>query len=474
MPFLSRALSLNPGGLAAEDGERVWSYGDLSREAEGIARRLRTIGVEPGHVVSLAGRVDGSLLAALHGIWKAGGTVAPTNDRWTKDERTRALAVLKPRLFLAGEGRGGRSEAGPGLPGLEAFRLGASGEPSLPSLRDLDPSPGPLPGLPLDADAAHLLTSGTSGQPRVVRITVQNLLASAEGSRDRLDLRPSDRWLGSLSLSHVGGMALATRASVVGSALVLRGSFSVASFLVLLEDRAITHASLVPTMLHQALAAWGGEAVPDSLRCLLIGGAPAQEDLVRDALKAGFPIALTYGLTEASSQVATAPPALVEEKPGTVGAPLPGVIVRVSDSGELLVQGPTVAPGQAGTDGWLHTGDLARVDADGHLWITGRQSDRIISGGVNVDPAEVAKALESHPQVDEVEVVGVPDREWGERVVAVVVSRSPGTALRDELDQLARTALSSAKRPRAIRFLDSVPRNPNGKVDRKKLRDLFR
>ncbi|MCJ7627612.1 MAG: acyl--CoA ligase, partial [Longimicrobiales bacterium] len=436
MPFLSRGLSVNPGGLAAEDGERAWTYRDLSHEAEGIAGRLRTIGVEPGHVVSLAGRLNGTLLAALHGIWKAGGTVVPFNDRWTENQTTRALGILKPHVFLAGEGSGGRSEAAPILPGLELFRLGTAGDLSLPSLRDLDLSPGPLPGLPLEADAAHLLTSGTSGQPRVVRITVQNLLASAEGSRERLDLRPPDRWLGSLSLSHVGGMALVTRASVVGSALVLRGPFSVATFLALLEERAISHASLVPTMLHQALAAWGGEAVPNSLRCLLVGGAPAQDELVRDALEAGFPVALTYGLTEASSQVATAPPALVEEKPGTVGAPLPGVIVRVSDSGELLVRGLTVAPGEAGPDGWLHTGDLARVDADGHLWITGRQSDRIISGGVNVDPEEVAKALGAHPQVDEVEVVGVPDPEWGERVVAVVVSRSPGTALRDELDQL--------------------------------------
>jgi O-succinylbenzoic acid--CoA ligase len=227
-------------------------------------------------------------------------------------------------------------------------------------------------------------------------------------------------------------------------------------------------------MLHQALEAWGKRAAPDSLRCLLIGGAPAREELVHAALEAGFPIALTYGLSEATSQVATAPPALVREKPGTVGAPLPGVKVRVSERGELLVMGPTVAPGQAREDGWLHTGDLVRKDEDGHLWITGRWSELIISGGVNVDPVEVEKALEAHPQVDEVVVAGVPDREWGERVVAGVVSSTPGPPLKEELDDLARVTLSSAKRPRAIRFLESVPRNPNGKVDREKIRALFR
>jgi len=261
---------------------------------------------------------------------------------------------------------------------------------------------------------------------------------------------------------------------MVGSGLVLRSPFSTQTVLSLLEEGAITHASLVPTMLHQVLDGWGGRPVPSSLRCLLIGGAPAQEELVQSALDAGFPISLTYGLTEASSQVATAPPALVRAKPGTVGFPLSGMAVRVSDGGELLVRGPTVASGQADPDGWLHTGDLAREDSDGHIWITGRRSDRIISGGVNVDPVEVEKALESHSEVREAVVVGIPDREWGERVVAVVVSEAPGPALEDALGDLVCRMFSPAKRPKAFRFLEAVPRNPNGKVDRGKVRILFR
>jgi O-succinylbenzoic acid--CoA ligase len=474
MPFLSQALSINPAGLALEDGEVAWSYEDLSREAEEIAPRLRTLGVEPGQVVALAGRLNGELLAALHGIWKAGATVAPLNDRWTLEERSKALRILAPRIFLIGKGPEGRPVDASLFPEQGVFQLGSPrGSPS-PSLSDVDPSQGLLPGLAGGAEAAHLLTSGTSGRPRVVRITVGNLRASAHGTRECLDLSPSDRWLGSLSLSHVGGVALVTRASMVGSVLVLRGPFSVATFLTLMEDGSITHASLVPTMLHQALEAWGVRAAPDSLRCLLIGGAPARESLVQVALEGGFPIALTYGLSEASSQVVTAPPALVREKPGTVGAPLPGVKVRVTERGELLVKGPTVAPGQLREDGWLHTGDLVRKDGDGHYWITGRQSDRIISGGEKVDPVEVEKVLESHPQVDEVVVAGVPDREWGERVVAGVVSSTAGLLLKEELDHLARVTLSPAKRPRSIRFLESIPRNPNGKVDREKVRALFR
>jgi O-succinylbenzoic acid--CoA ligase len=171
--------------------------------------------------------------------------------------------------------------------------------------------------------------------------------------------------------------------------------------------------------------------------------------------------------------VATAHPALVRQKPGTVGKPLSGVEVRIDEIGELLVRGPTVAPGQTREDGWLGTGDLAREDGDGDLWIVGRRSDRIISGGVNVDPAEVEQVLESLPGVTAAVVVGVPDPEWGERVVAGVVGQFSGQSL-EELDRLTRTILSPAKCPRAFQILEAVPLNPHGKVDREAIRDLFR
>jgi fatty-acyl-CoA synthase len=150
------------------------------------------------------------------------------------------------------------------------------------------------------------------------------------------------------------------------------------------------------------------------------------------------------------------------------------VEVEIDETEELLVRGATVAPGQAEADGWLRTGDLARRDADGDLWITGRMSDRIISGGVNVDPVVVERALEGHPEVVEAAVTGIPDKEWGERVVAAVVTSSSKDRLREELAELARSALAPAQRPRDIRFLPTLPRNPNGKVDRKGIQDLFR
>jgi O-succinylbenzoic acid--CoA ligase len=306
-----------------------------------------------------------------------------------------------------------------------------------------------------------------------VTLSFGNLRASAEGARERLELKPQDRWMASLSLAHVGGMALVSRGAQLGSALFLGGAFQAERFASLVAEGAISHASLVPTMLHQFLEVWGDRPVPAAIRCLLIGGAPASESLVERGLGLGFPLYLTYGLTEAASQVATAPPSLVREKPGTVGAPLPGVEVKLTGEGEILVRGSTVSPAEVGEDGWLRTGDLARQDDDGHLWLKGRISHRIISGGVNVDPAEVEAVLRTHPGVFEVAVVGVPDPKWGEQVVAAVVAKEEGTLDPVELNRLARVALSPAKRPRGIRLIPGLPRNPNGKVDRGQLQALF-
>jgi len=384
-------------------------------------------------------------------VWKAGGVAAPLNQKWTGREKAEALRELTPRFVLDN-------------PKAETFQ----------GVEDRSSSkPHSFEGKE-DEPAVHLLTSGTTGRPKLVRLSFENLRASAMASKDRLGLSAGDRWLGSLSPAHIGGIALIARAALLRSVLVLRGPFEVGLFVDLIREEAVGFASLVPTMLHQTLDAWGDAEIPESLRCLLIGGASAPPDLVRSAIKRGFPLALTYGLTEASSQVATAPVALVREKPGTVGHPLSGVEVQVAESGEIVVKGATVAAGQVESDGWLHTGDLGRMDDDGHLWINGRLSDRIITGGVNVEPLEVERVLEALPWVEEAAVVGIPDPEWGEKVVAAIVEANPGAFVqRDELDRHVRAELSPAKRPREFRAVGHLPRNRNGKLDRETVRALF-
>ncbi len=475
MAFLAETPADYRDTPALITGEGVVTYRSLARNADKVARQLVTLGIRQGDRVALKGHPSEALITALHGVWKAGGVALPLNPRWSPDEEALALNRLAPVLLLLGEGEAA-PEASSGASALRTVSLGPT-EEERESLAGLWPDTAPLPGASANrqrtAEAIGLLTSGTAGEPKILTLTFGNLLASALGAQERLALHPSDRWLASLSLAHVGGIALVTRAALLGSGLVLGGRFRAESFRQLVAHEAITHASLVPTMLRQFLTLWGDRPAPRSLRCLLIGGAHADGELIQETLARGFPLALTYGLTEASSQVATASPDLVRRKPGTVGPPLPGVEIRVREDGEILVRGETVAPGQAGKDGWLRTGDLGRLDPDGHLWVVGRISNRIISGGVNVDPAEVEAVLRTHPGVREAVVVGIPDKEWGERVVAAVSPREGERLVAGELDRLARAVLSSAKRPRRYSLQPSLPRNPNGKVDRGRIRALF-
>ena len=349
-----------------------------------------------------------------------------------------------------------------------------------------------------DGTQVVLWTSGTSGRPRGVALSWGNLEASARAAARRLSLSPRDVWVASLSPAHVGGLALLTRSLLLGGAFAVPGARDVPTLSRWLDgeggegpdDRASwprpSHLSLVPTQLHRLLDHRGARTAPSSLRCVLVGGAHAPAGLVRRAVASGWPVALTYGATEMSSQIATAPPDQVRTSledsgvAGSVGRPLAGVELRVEETGELLAKGPTRALGYVAgddaslgdADGWYHTGDLGRMDADGRLWITGRRMDRIVSGGVTVDAVEVEEALRHHPAVVDACVVGVPDAEWGERVAAWIVPVH-GELDVAELDAHARSRLAPAKLPRLWRVDVELPRNANGKVDRLRVRDAF-
>jgi o-succinylbenzoate---CoA ligase len=482
---LRRAAADTPAAPALSDGSREWSHAELDRAADRLARRLVAAGTAAGDRVALLLPPGAEAVVAIHGVPRAGAVLAPLNLKWSAPERERALAALAPRVILRA---GDVPEAGEGATASD-----------LPSESPEPPSPHPV--APHDT-LAILWTSGTGGRPRGVELTRENLEASARAARAHLELRATDRWYAALNPAHVGGLALVVRAAVVGCAVHVHDGFSAADLNRRIDAGDVTHASLVPVMLDRLLEARGDRPAPASLRCILLGGAAAPLRTVRRAVALGFPVALTYGLTEAASQVATAPPELVRralarsgELPGA--PPLPGVEIRVSEEGEILVRAPTVArgyfrppaaahpapdPGAADdareaprppvVDGWLHTGDLGRLDEHAHLRVTGRLSDRIISGGVNVDPSEVEAVVRRHPAVLDASVLGLPDPEWGERVAVAVVLASDASLTRDEILDFTRPHLSPPKRPRALAVVRALPRNANGKVDRERLRGL--
>jgi o-succinylbenzoate---CoA ligase len=263
---------------------------------------------------------------------------------------------------------------------------------------------------------------------------------------------PAELWLCALPLAHVGGLSIVLRSAIYGTSALVHERFETERVLAaLMAPAGATVVSLVPTTLQRLLDA--GLRDPPALRWALLGGAPAPPALEGHAAAAGVPVATTYGLTEACSQVTT------------LGAPLFCTRVRLTgDDGEILVSGPTVAPAAGPV---LATGDLGAWSADGALRVVGRKADTIVTGGENVAPAEVEAVLEAHPEVAEAAVHARVDAEWGEAVVATVVA--DGDVGDEELRAWCAARLAAFKVPKAIAFATALPRTPSGKLVRREL-----
>ena len=341
--------------------------------------------------------------------------------------------------------------------------------------------------LDLEAVQGIIYTSGTTGRPKGARLTFGNHLWGAMASAYRLGTLPDDRWLACMPLYHVGGQAIILRCCLYGTTVILQSGFDADAISRALDNQNVTLISLVPTMLHRLLEFRNEQPFPPALRCVLLGGAGAPMPLLDRCRALNVPVALTYGLTEAASQVATATPDQTRRKPGSVGKPLMFIETHIVDYdrgklpsgqiGEIVVSGPTVMrsyhdDAQTLLDGALHTGDLGYIDEEGDLWVIQRRTDLIVTGGENVYPAEVEVVLLAHPSVREACVVGIPDPEWGQSVAAVVVSNA--TELTEpDLIGFCRKRLAGYKLPRAMRFVDHLPQTASGKIDREAARGLL-
>lgn len=334
-------------------------------------------------------------------------------------------------------------------------------------------------------------TSGTSGQPKGAMLTYGNVFYSAMASAYRIGHLPTDRWLCVLPLYHVGGLSILIRAVLYGITVDLREKFDVDDINHALTHAPITLISLVPAMLYRLLE-HRSEKWNDSLRLVLLGGAAATPELMQSCIEQNIPVATTYGLSEAASQVATTFPNDAARKAGTVGKPLMFTEVKIvnangqkqpaNEYGEILVKGETVMQGYYNNptataetlqDGWLHTGDIGYLDAEGDLWLVQRRSDLIVTGGENVYPAEVEAVLRKHPTIKDVAVIGIADPEWGQKVASAIVLNEGQSATVDTIETYARQHLAGYKIPRIIKFVDELPLTGSGKIQRAGVQALF-
>jgi O-succinylbenzoic acid--CoA ligase len=350
-------------------------------------------------------------------------------------------------------------------------------------------SPNEPTRIDFDREAAVIYTSGTSGRPKGARITNGNLWFSAIASALHLGHHPDDVWLAAMPLFHIGGLAILFRGVIGAVPVVLHERFEPEAVLGAIDEGA-TLLSVVPAMLQRLLEARGEVPWPPHLRCVLLGGSAAPPRLIAECMRRGIPVAPTYGLTEATSQVTTLLPDQAPRKPSSSGAPLPltevriatpGGIGRPGEVGEIEIRGPTVFAGYLGdgmkthdlASGWFRTGDAGHLDGDGYLHVVDRREDLIVSGGENVYPAEIERVLREHPSVLDAGVIGVSDESWGSRPVAAVVWSGAAHHAHPDLVHHCQQHLAAYKIPDRFVVLPELPRSPSGKLLRRALRDMI-
>ena len=477
--------------LETEDG-RVLTYGGLGDATARAASALAGLGLEPGDRVLAQVDKSPEALVLYLGALRAGLAYVPVNPAYTEAELRHFLDDARPRLAVCRSPAAGSFErlAAAGGGTTRVLTLDGDGRGSLPDLSGHAPARFPtVPARPDDI-AVVAYTSGTTGRPKGAMVTHGNLTSNAEALAGLWRFAAEDVLLHALPLFHVHGLFVALHPVLLaGARILLHRRFDAGAVL-----RALPRATVlmgVPTFYTRLLAEPGlDRRACAGVRLFVSGSAPLAPDaFARFRERTGHAILERYGMSETG--IIASSPYDGERRPGSVGFPLPGVSVRVVDGegapvgpgapGEIQVRGPNVFRGYWGqperrpedftADGWFRTGDVGSWDPDGALAIVGRAKDVVITGGYNVYPREVEQVLEAIDGVAEAAVVGLPHPDLGEAVVAAVVAAPGATLTESGVIARVRGRLAGYKVPRQVRFVERLPRNAMGKVDKPALRE---
>ncbi|WP_077623108.1 fatty acid--CoA ligase family protein [Sediminibacillus massiliensis] len=503
---LSRIADRHPEKAAYLFNGEETSYAELDVMVTRFAGQLQDMGYQKGDHIALIAGNSPFFIIGLYGALRAGLTVIPINPIYTPDEMTYILqngdikGILTMDILLekmaamaddledvqdyivADTGAGidwGQSLLAPKMKTFTNMLGENRNQFSRPELKEPDV-------------AVILYTSGTTGKPKGAMLTHRNLYSNAKDTADYLTINEQDRVIAALPMFHVFCLTVALNAPLMnGGTILIVPNFSPQAVFTLAREQQATVFAGVPTMYNYLLR------TPDvspadfsSIRLCISGGASMPVALLKN-FEEKFQVRISegYGLSEASP-VTCFNPLDRERKPGSIGTNIRNVVNKVVDElgeelpvgevGELVVKGPNVMAGYykqpeeteaALKDGWLYTGDMARMDDEGYFYIVDRKKDMILVGGYNVYPREVEEVLYEHPEVSEVAVVGRPDPYSGETVSAFVVTNNPAVT-EAELVDYCKEHLAKYKLPTRIEFLEELPKNTTGKILRKQLRDI--
>jgi long-chain acyl-CoA synthetase len=495
---------------------RTWA--EHHRRSSQVAHALLSDGVSPQDRVAFLDRNSVAYFEVLFGAAQINAVPVPVNWRLSPGEMADIINDAEPGVLIVdrsfagpvaefearlrtvrrivviggdgGDGGDDGDDAGP--PGHGGYEDWLAGRPAD------DPGAEPAP----DEVAIRLYTSGTTGLPKGVMLTNRNLDAGQAACGSELEIGAGDVNLVAMPLFHIGGTGWALMGLARGVHTVVEREVDPEAILAVMGERRVSHVFLVPAAIMMLLGAPGcATADLTALRYVVYGASPISERVLTTAMDAfGCEFVQLYGMTETTGAITRLRPE--EHDPHgphpnrlrSCGMPFDGVELRVVEPatggdapsgcpGELWTRSvqnmkgywhnPEATAATIGPDGWLRTGDVAYLDADGFVYLHDRVKDMIVTGGENVYPAEVENALMSHPAVADCAVFGIPSEQWGEEVKAVVVVSPGGRVTPDELIAFTRGRIAGYKVPRSIDFAVVLPRNPSGKVLKKELREPY-
>lgn len=477
--------------------DQSFTYSSLADDINQAAGVLESLGIQKGDRVALLLGNSPEFVISYYSILRIGAAVVPMNPMYTASELEFILSNSGAKAIIgAGKMKAPLLQAKDKLSSLDHVIL--TGEDlalssdyiSFSSL--LDESQVPLSDITLTKDdtAVILYTSGTTGRPKGAILTHENVLSNALATADAMEYEEKDVSMAVLPMFHVFCMTVSMNASLIkGVPIVIMPAFSPKETVAAIQKHQVTLFAGVPTMYNfiNQMPDIGKEEL-SSIRLCISGGASMPVELLkRFQQRFEVPILEGYGLSE-SAPVTAFNPLRGERKAGSVGVDFPGIRNKVVDPedrevprnevGELIVQGPNVMKGYLNLpeetsmtirDGWLHTGDLARMDEDGYIYIVDRKKDLIIVGGYNVYPREVEEVIYQHPDVVEAAVLGEPDESYGEKIKAFVVTKNKELTTEDVHDFCSRH-LAKFKLPADIEFIEELPKNATGKILKRALK----
>lgn len=403
------------------------------------------------------------LVSAYHGV-----TVAVLNVRLSERELQNQLAQIDPAILLSDSRH------------LATARLLHQRTMMLENVCNSESSAngtqqGPLP-LPACQPCCVVFTSGSSGEPKGVVLSIGNLYYSALGANEAFSLCSGDVWHLSLPLYHVGGLGIVFRCLIAGAAVFVDEKFDSGRVSALIDDGKITHLSLVPTMLESLMEARSWRVFPKSFKTILLGGAAPGQSILQKIHDMRLPVYSSYGLSEAASVVTAAFVPGSQGEQFTSGRPLRYRKVKLFDNGEIGIAGEVVATKYLNrevplrdSEGWFHTGDVGQFDENGNLVVMGRIDDMMISGGENIFPRAIEDAAERIQAVQAAAVVPMTDPKWGQRPILFVELLAGGTATEESIRTEISTMIAKYKVPDQVIILPSLPRTAIGKIDKQRL-----